>query len=108
MIILIPEESGTKPHQRKRKETMTDTNISLAIAHLDARPLDEEGDWYAYDEGHVTYVVDDHDLRALGRELRAGTPFAYSLWCSETDTVTLEEFLASEYAMKEGSRRFQG
>ena len=71
---------------------MNNINITAAIAYLDARPLDEGGDWYAYDEAEGTYVVDDLDLEALGRALRAGTPDAYSLWCAETDTVTIEEF----------------
>jgi len=60
------------------------THTEIAIRLLDAAEI-EPGQWAYYDDATSSYWVSSTaDLTALGRMVHAGTPDAYSIWCSSS------------------------
>jgi hypothetical protein len=68
---------------------MDTTLIDLAIRHLDAALCSRGGYAYYDDATQAWWASSAEDLERLGAALRAGTPDAYSVWCSNTSAEEL-------------------
>jgi hypothetical protein len=70
---------------------MDTTLIDLAIRHLDAALCSKGGYAYFDDATQAWWASSAEDLERLGAALKAGTPDAYSLWCSATSAEQLPD-----------------